>query len=92
MSQSVNKFNQLGRYSSTSNDENNHSINNGIALSLQSFVDDIPFEFNPKYRTIIVVSFNRNIFDLIKMIFLFSQMLIFLSMIRRRFVIFFLDQ
>jgi hypothetical protein len=53
MSQSVHKPNQLGRYSSTSNDENNHLI-----LSLQGFVDDIPFEFNPKYRTIIVVSFH----------------------------------
>jgi len=57
MSQSSNrenKQNQIGRYSSISNDENNHSINNGISLSLQSFVDDIPFEFNPKYRTIFV--------------------------------------
>ncbi len=54
---SGNKQNQIGRYSSISIDENNHSINNGgIGLSLQSFVDDIPFEFNPKYRTIFVVS------------------------------------
>lgn len=59
MSQSVNsgnKSNQYGRYSSISIDENNHSMNNGAALSLQLFVDDIPFEFNPKYRTIVVVS------------------------------------
>jgi hypothetical protein len=55
MSQRVNSGNKT-RYSSMSIDENNHSINNGIALSLQSFVDDIPFEFNPKYRTIFVVS------------------------------------
>ena len=55
-SNSGNKQHQIGRYSSISNDENNHSINNATALSLQSFVDDIPFEFNPKYRTIIVVS------------------------------------
>lgn len=63
MNQSIsseNKGNQrLGRYSSASNDENSHSISNGISLSLQAFVDDIPFEFNPKYRTIIVVSFHR---------------------------------
>jgi hypothetical protein len=62
MSQSFNsgnKSNQLGRYSSLSNDEYNHSLNNGAALSLQSFVDDIPFEFNTKYRTIIVVSFEK---------------------------------
>lgn len=52
---SGNKSYQFGRYSSVSTDENNHSINNGAAL--QSFVDDIPFEFNPKYRTIFVVSF-----------------------------------
>ncbi|CAF0853114.1 unnamed protein product [Adineta steineri] len=49
-----NKVNQIGRYSSVSNDEYNHSLNNGVGLSLQSFVDDIPFEFNPKYRTITV--------------------------------------
>lgn len=57
---SENKGNsRLGRYSSTSTDENTHSITNGIALSLQAFVDDIPFEFNPKYRTIIVVWIHR---------------------------------
>lgn len=55
MNQSNNKF---GRYSSISTDENSHSINNGVAtLPLQSFVDDIPFQFNPKYRTIVVVRF-----------------------------------
>jgi hypothetical protein len=54
-SNSGNKPNQIGRYSSVSSDENNHLINNGTALA--SFVDDIPFEFNPKYRTIFVVSF-----------------------------------
>lgn len=60
--QSGNKSNlhhYLGRYSSTSNDENSHSINNGIPLSLQAFVDDIPFEFNHKYRQIIVVSYSK---------------------------------
>ncbi len=65
MSQFVNSGNkqyQSGRYSSTSIDENNHFINNGTALSLQAFVDDIPFEFNPKYRTIFVVSLMRNFF------------------------------
>jgi hypothetical protein len=41
---------------STSIKENIHSIMNGTELSLQSFVDDIPFEFNHKYRTIILVS------------------------------------
>jgi hypothetical protein len=57
-SNSGNKQHQIGRYSSISNDENNHSVNNA---TLQSFVDDIPFEFNPKYRTITVVSlFNLN--------------------------------
>ena len=60
MSQSAtnsgNKSNQVGRYSSTSTDEYNHSMNNGAGLSSQSYVDDIPFEFNPKYRTILVVS------------------------------------
>ena len=40
-------------YKRDSFDENIHSIING---GLSSFVDDIPFEFNPKYRTIIVVS------------------------------------
>lgn len=55
---------QLGRYSSISNDEYNHSINNGATL--QSFVDDIPFEFNQKYRTIIVVSLVKKIFQLDK--------------------------
>jgi len=59
MNQFVNKQNQFGRYSSISNDENNHSINNGTLFSLQSFVDDIPFEFNPKYRTIFVVSLTK---------------------------------
>ncbi len=59
MNQSVNKQNQFGRYSSIFNDENNHSINNGPSFSLQSFVDDIPFEFNPKYRTIFVVSLKK---------------------------------
>jgi len=64
---SENKQNQYGRYSSISNDENNHSINTGASFSLQSFVDDIPFEFNSKYRTIIVVSLmNIFVFDLIK--------------------------
>ena len=50
-----NKPNYSRRYSSMSNDENNHLSNNGTILALQSFVDDIPFEFNPKYRTIFVV-------------------------------------
>ena len=27
-----------------------------VTFSLQSYVDDIPFEFNPKYRTVLVVS------------------------------------
>jgi hypothetical protein len=64
---SDNKQNQFGRYSLISNDENNHSINNGgTSFSLQSFVDDIPFEFNPKYRTIFVVSLKKYFFDLIK--------------------------
>ncbi|CAF4210197.1 unnamed protein product [Rotaria sp. Silwood2] len=35
------------------------SIKNNTSLSLQSFVNDIPFEFNSKYRTIIVS--NRDI-------------------------------
>ncbi|UJR10833.1 hypothetical protein I4U23_015020 [Adineta vaga] len=45
---------QSGRYSSVSNDEYNHSINNGAAPPLPSFVEDIPFQFNPKYQTIVV--------------------------------------
>ena len=57
--QSGKKSQQLGRFSSTSTDENSHSINNAAALSLQAFVDDIPFEFNPKYRTIFVVSLKK---------------------------------
>ncbi len=55
MSQSSNignKQHQRKRNSLISVDENI----NGISLSLQSFVDDIPFEFNRKYQTIIVVS------------------------------------
>jgi len=51
---SANKSNQFGRHSSVSTDETSHSFN-GAALSLQAFVDDIPFQFNAKYRTIIVV-------------------------------------
>lgn len=51
---SANRSNQFGRHSSVSTDENFHSIN-GAALSLQAFVDDIPFQFNTKYQTIIVV-------------------------------------
>lgn len=57
-----NKYNQLETNSALLSDDNIHSINNAIALSLQSFVDDIPFEFNPKYRTIIVVSETEQIF------------------------------
>ncbi|CAF2766795.1 unnamed protein product [Rotaria sp. Silwood2] len=37
----------------------NISIKNNTSLSLQSFVNDIPFEFNSKYRTIIVVNILR---------------------------------
>ncbi|CAF3641015.1 unnamed protein product [Rotaria socialis] len=48
-----NKQNQIGKYSAIFTDENNHSFNSGTTLSLQSMVDDLPFEFNPKYRTII---------------------------------------
>ncbi|CAF0980190.1 unnamed protein product [Adineta ricciae] len=48
------KSNQYGRYSSVSNDEYNHSLNNAAALSLQAFVDDIPFQINSKYQTIVV--------------------------------------
>jgi hypothetical protein len=51
----VNKYDERERDSSASFDENLHSMNNGA--SLQSYVDDIPFEFNPKYRTIIIVSY-----------------------------------
>ena len=95
MNQSISSENKgnhrLGRYSSASIDDNSHSISNGIALSLQAFVDDIPFVFNPKYRTIIVVSFhierNDNSFG-----FRFSRILIFLSMIPLKFVIFFRNQ
>ncbi|CAF3719649.1 unnamed protein product [Rotaria magnacalcarata] len=58
-----NKQNQIGKYSTIFTDENNHSFNSGTALSSQSMVDDIPFEFNPKYRTIIVVSFKKIIFS-----------------------------
>jgi hypothetical protein len=66
MSHSGNKSYQLGRYSSTSTDENNHSINNAASLSSQSFVDDIPFEFNPKYRTIIVSNIDIPEYDTTK--------------------------
>ena len=52
-------YQHFGRYSSASTDENSHSISNGISLSLQAFVDDIPFEFNPKYRSIVIVSYQR---------------------------------
>jgi hypothetical protein len=55
MSQSsnrVNNGNARGRDSSASFD----SVINGTSSSLQSYVDDIPFEFNPKYRTIFIVS------------------------------------
>jgi hypothetical protein len=51
----VNKQYERGRNSSTSIDDSIHL--NGTAFSLQSFVDDIPFEFNRKYQTIFVVSF-----------------------------------
>lgn len=56
-SKSANKQNQIEKYPTSFSDEYNHSLNSGTALSLQSFVDDIPFEFNPKYRPIYVVSF-----------------------------------
>jgi hypothetical protein len=52
-SNNLNKQYERKRNSSTSIEENIH----GTQLSLQSFVDDIPFEFNQKYRTIIIVSF-----------------------------------
>ncbi|CAF0909494.1 unnamed protein product [Rotaria sordida] len=65
-SNSRNKQNQYEKYSTLFNDENNHSINNGTASSLQSFVDDIPFEFNPKYRTIIVPNINIPEYDITK--------------------------
>jgi hypothetical protein len=51
----VNKYDERERDSSASFDENMHSMSNWA--SLQSYVDDIPFEFNPKYRTIIIVSY-----------------------------------
>ncbi|CAF1417098.1 unnamed protein product [Rotaria sp. Silwood1] len=60
------KQNQIEKSSTIFNDENNHSINNGITLSLQSFVDDIPFEFNQKYRTIIVPNINIPEYDTTK--------------------------
>jgi len=69
MSQSFNrgnKPNQIQRYSSISNDENNHSIDNATALASQSFVDDIPFEFNPKYRTIFVPNIDVPEYDTTK--------------------------
>ncbi|CAM4903681.1 unnamed protein product [Rotaria socialis] len=55
-----NKQNQIGKYSAIFTDENNHSFNSGTTLSLQSMVDDIPFEFNPKYRTIIAARKSLN--------------------------------
>ncbi|CAF1592359.1 unnamed protein product [Rotaria magnacalcarata] len=58
-----NKQNQIGKYSTIFTDENNHSFNSGTALSSQSMVDDIPFEFNPKYRTIIVPNINIPEYD-----------------------------
>ncbi|CAF3437704.1 unnamed protein product [Rotaria socialis] len=61
-----NKQNQIGKYSAISTDENNHSFNSGTTLSLQSMVDDIPFEFNPKYRTIIVPNINIPEYDTTK--------------------------
>ncbi|CAF4114608.1 unnamed protein product [Rotaria sp. Silwood2] len=65
-SNSGNKQNQIEKYSTLFNDENNHSIYNGTSLSLQSFVDDIPFEFNQKYRTIIVSNINIPEYDTTK--------------------------
>lgn len=37
------------------NDDSQHSSNNPSLFSFQAFVDDIPFQFNQKYRTIHVV-------------------------------------
>jgi len=53
MSQSFNIVNKQNERERISIDENIHPVTNS---TLQSFVDDIPFKFNPKYRTIIVVS------------------------------------
>ena len=58
-SKSGNKQYQIGKYSTVFHDETSQLVNNVTPLSLQSFVDDIPFQFNPKYQTILVVSFNR---------------------------------
>lgn len=62
---SANRSNQFGRHSSVSTDENFHSIN-GAALSLQAFVDDIPFQFNTKYQTIIVPNIDIPEYDTTK--------------------------
>lgn len=48
----LNKDNEKGRDSSNSIERNI----NDTTLSLQSFVNNIPFEFNQKYQTIILVS------------------------------------
>ncbi len=81
----VNKYDERERDLSASFDENMHSMSNGA--SLQSYVDDIPFDFNPKYRTIIIVSyfFIKDIY----FFFLLSRILISLNMIQVKFVIFF---
>ncbi|CAF3510713.1 unnamed protein product [Rotaria socialis] len=66
-----NKQNQIGKYSAIFTDENNHSFNSGTTLSLQSMVDDIPFEFNPKYRTIIAPNINIPEYDTTKIHIIF---------------------
>jgi hypothetical protein len=53
MSQSFNIVNKPNEIERISIDDNIHPMTNN---TLQSFLDDIPFKFNPKYQTIIVVS------------------------------------
>jgi len=53
MSHSFNIVNKQNERERISIDETIHPMTNN---TLQSFVDDIPFKFNPKYQTIIVVS------------------------------------
>lgn len=54
---------ERGSISSAFTKENTHSTSSGASFSLQSFVDDIPFEFNPKYRTVLVSDIDIDEYD-----------------------------